>query len=193
MLANHTWDIVSCSPATNVVNDKWIFCHKLKANGTLGQVKAYWVLQNFTLRLGVDYAETFSIVIMPTTVRTILYLDPSRDWTVHHLDVKNVFLHDTLTEMVYCIQPTNFVDSTCPGKVCKLNRSLYGLKQASQALYSRKPPTCLPGFVEAKSNTRVHPWHNGNTVYLLFVYDIVLPHPVPLSSRARSPSYNASS
>lgn len=47
---------------------------------------------------------------------------------IHLLDVKNAFLHVTLTETVYYSQPICFVDSTRPGMVCKLNRSLYGLK-----------------------------------------------------------------
>jgi hypothetical protein len=68
--------------------------------------------------------------------------------------VKNVFLHDTLSETVYCSQPTGFVDSAQLDRVCLLNKSMYGLKQASWAWYSRFSTyiTSL-GFVEAKSDT----------------------------------------
>jgi hypothetical protein len=59
------------------------------------------------------------------------------DWAIHQLDVKNAFLHDTLTETVYFSQPTDFVDAARPVLVCRLKRSLYGLKQASRAWYSR--------------------------------------------------------
>jgi hypothetical protein len=55
---------------------------------------------------------------------------------IHQLDVKNAFLHDTLTEMVYCNQPSGFVDSARSDLVCQLNRSLYGLKQAPRDSYS---------------------------------------------------------
>jgi len=54
----------------------------------------------------------------------------SRDWPVHQFDVKNAFLHGTLDETIYCVQPAGFVDSTRPDFVCLLNKSLYGLKQA---------------------------------------------------------------
>lgn len=62
-------------------------------------------------------------------IRTVLSLALSRHWPVHQLDVNNVFLHGTLTETVYCCQPTGFVDPAHPGLVCHLNKSLYGLKQ----------------------------------------------------------------
>jgi hypothetical protein len=60
-------------------------------------------------------------------------LDLSRDWAIHQLDVKNAFLHGTLTETVYCSQPTGFVDADRLDLVCRLTRSLYGLKQAPRA------------------------------------------------------------
>jgi hypothetical protein len=78
----------------------------------------------------VDYDETFSPVIKPTTIQTLLTLAVSRGCPVHHLDVKNTFLHDTLFETAYCSQPTGFGDPTHPQLVCWLNKSLYDLKQA---------------------------------------------------------------
>jgi hypothetical protein len=133
LLANHTWDLVSCPPGTNVVTSKWLFRHKLTSDGSLDRYKARWVLRGFTQCPGVDYDETFSLVVKFATVRTILSLALSWDWEIHQLDVKNVFLHSTLAETVYYSQPTGFVDEARPVLVCRLNRSLYGLKQASRA------------------------------------------------------------
>jgi hypothetical protein len=96
---------------------------------------------------------------------------------IHQLDVKNAFLHGTLTETVYCSQPTGFVDEAHPDLVCRLNRSLYGLKQAPQAWYSRFASYLASiGFVEAKSDTSRFIYQRGDdTVYLLlYVDDIVL-------------------
>jgi hypothetical protein len=61
-------------------------------------------------------------------VRTIMSLALSQDWLVHRLDVNNAFLHGTLIEIVYCTQTTGFFDLAQPDLVCRLNKSLYGLK-----------------------------------------------------------------
>ena len=106
----------------------------------------------------------------------------SQDWPIHQLDVKNVFLHGTLSETVYCSQPTGFVDSAHPSHVCKLNKSLYGLKQAPRAWYNRFASHLLTlGFVEAKSDTSLFIYRRGtDTVYLLlYVDDIVLTALIP--------------
>jgi hypothetical protein len=81
-----------------------------------------------------------------------------------------------LSETVYCVQPTDFEDSTHPDYVCHLNRSLYGLKQAPRAWYSRFASHLIQlGFVEAKSDTSLFVYHKGaDMVYLLYVDDIVL-------------------
>jgi hypothetical protein len=175
--ANHTWDLVPRHHGTNVVTGKWIFKLKLHADGSLERYKARYVLRGCTQCSRVDYYETFSPVVKPATIRTVLTLALSRDWPVHQLDVKNAFLHDTLTETVYYTQLVGFVDPTHPDMVCKLNKSLYSLKQAPGAWYSRFATfLCLQGFVKAKSDTSLFLLHRApNTVYLLlYVDDIVL-------------------
>jgi hypothetical protein len=175
LLANHTWDLVPHPPGTNVVTGMCLFRHKLTSTGSLNRYKARWVLRGFTQRPGVDYDETFSPIVKFATVRTVLAL--SRDWTIHQLDVKNAFLHGTLTETVYCSQPTGFVDDAHPDLVCRLNRSLYGLKQASRVWYSRFASYLASiGFVKAKSDTSLFIYRRDeDTVYLLlYVNDIML-------------------
>jgi hypothetical protein len=96
---------------------------------------------------------------------------------VHQLNVKNAFLHGTLTEIVYCSQPAGFVDPSCPDLVCRLNKSLYGLKQDPRAWYSRFATFLLTlGFVEAKLDTSLFIYHlaDGVAYLLLYVDDIVL-------------------
>jgi hypothetical protein len=83
----------------------------------------------------IDYDETFNPVVKPAIVRTMLSLAASCSLSVYQLNVKNVFLHGTLSETVYCNQSIGFVDPTQPNRVCHLNKSLYGLKQAPRAWY----------------------------------------------------------
>jgi hypothetical protein len=116
-------------------------------------------------------------VVKSPTVRTVLSLVVSHSLPVHQLDVKNVFLHGTLSETIYCSQPTGFVDPTQSDRVCLLNKSLYGLKQVPQAWYNWFATyiTSL-GFVEVKSDTSLFIFRHGtNTIcFLLYVDDIVL-------------------
>jgi hypothetical protein len=114
LLSNSAWDLVRRPSGANIVTDKWIFKHKLKADGSLDRYKACWVLRGFTQRAGVDYDETFNPVIKHAIVRTVLTLAVSRGWPVHQLDVKNAFLHGTLSETIDCSQPTGFVDPAHP-------------------------------------------------------------------------------
>ena len=110
-----------------------------------------------------DYDETFSPVVKPATVRTVVSLALSRSWPVHQLDVKNAFFHGTLSETVYCSQPAGFVDSSRPDMVCWLNKSLYGLKQAPRAWYSRFDTFLLTlGFTEAKADTSLFIYRRGD-------------------------------
>ena len=116
-------------------------------------------------------------MVKPATVQVVLSLAISQHWPIHQLDVKNAFLHGTLTETVYCVQPSGFVDSSRPNFVCRHNKSLYGLKQAPRAWHTRFATHLLSlGFVEAKSDTSLFTYHRGSdTAYLLlYVDDIVL-------------------
>ena len=164
-------------PASILLLASGFFWHKLHADGSLDRYKARWVLRGFTQRPGLDYDETFSPVVKPVTVRVILSLALSQNWPIHQLDVKNAFLHGTLTETVYCVQPSGFVDSSRPDMVCRLNKSLYGLKQAPRTWHHRFASYLSSiGFVETKSDSSLFIYRRGSdTAYLLlYVDDIVL-------------------
>jgi hypothetical protein len=83
LIVNNTWDIVPRPIGSNVVTGKWIFKHKFNSNGSLEWYKVRWVLHDFTQRPDVDYDETFSLVVKPTAVCTVLSLAVSRSWPVH--------------------------------------------------------------------------------------------------------------
>jgi hypothetical protein len=175
--ANDTWTLVPRLPGVNLVTGKWVFRHKFRSDGSLDRYKARWVVRGFTQRPGIDYGETFSPVVKPATIQAVLTLALSRSWPIHQLDVKNVFLHGTLNETIYCAQPKGFVDSFRPDYVCRLNKSLHGLKQAPRAWHHRFAShiTSL-GFTEVKSDTSLFIYRHGTDMafLLLYVDDIVL-------------------
>nr|GEU77830.1 putative reverse transcriptase domain-containing protein [Tanacetum cinerariifolium] len=117
----------------SLVSRQFISCNKGKS--TLSRYKACLVANGSSQQLGVDFDETFSPVVNPATIHTVLSLAVSRKWSIHQLDVENAFLNDDLSETVYMHQPPSFVDATFPNHVCHLQRSLYGLKQAPHAWF----------------------------------------------------------
>jgi hypothetical protein len=130
LMSNGTWEFVSQPRGSNVITGKWVFLHKYLSDGMFDRYKAHWVLQGFTQLPGVDYDETFSPIMKPTTIHTVLSIGTSCKWSIQRLDVKNTFLHGTLSETTFCSQTSSFTDLAQPNLICHLHKSLYGLKQA---------------------------------------------------------------
>ena len=138
LIKNGTWTLVPHTPSMNVVGcNGYINKIKHKADGTIERYKAHLVTKGFHQQQGIDYGETFSPVVKPTTIRTVLSIAVSRGWSVRQLDVHNVFLHGFFDTQVYMQQPPGFEDVTSPNHVYRLHRSLYGLNHAPWAWFSR--------------------------------------------------------
>ncbi|GJT89632.1 ribonuclease H-like domain-containing protein [Tanacetum coccineum] len=161
----------------NIVRCMWLFHHKFLADGTLSRYKARLVANGSTQVKGIDVDETFSPVVKPGTIRTVLSLAISQHWPVHQLDVKNAFLHGDLAETVYMHQPPGFRDPKHPDHVCLLQRSLYGLKQAPRAWFQRFAAYITTvGFVSSRCDSSLFIYRQGDDTafLLLYVDDIVL-------------------
>ena len=107
------------------------------------------VARDYLQQYGLDYDETFSPMVKPTTVRLLLALAVNYGWDLKQLDVSNAFLHGLLKEEVYMAQPQGYVDPSCSNHVCLLHKALYGLKQTPRAWFERFSTHLLHvGFVD---------------------------------------------
>jgi histone deacetylase 1/2 len=78
LISNGTWTLIPRPPGANVITGKWLFKNKLHPDGSLERRKARWVIRGFNQRAGVDFHQTFSPVVKPASIRTVLHLAASR-------------------------------------------------------------------------------------------------------------------
>ena len=113
-------------PRRKLVQCKWVFQTKVAIDGSTCKYKARLVEKCFSQFQGVDYHESFVPVAKMDSIRLVLEISASKHWEVHHMDVKSSFLHGDLHEEIYMKQPEGYISD--PSLVCKLKKSLYGLK-----------------------------------------------------------------
>lgn len=168
---NATWTLVPLPKGKKPVGCKWVFSIKYKADGSIERYKARLVAKGFTQTYGVDYQETFSPVAKLSTVRVLLSLAVNLDWPLHQLDVKNAFLHGHLKEEIYMDIPLGYMPNYETKVVCKLQRSLYGLKQSPRAWFGRLNLAMKKyGFQQSNADHTLFLKHRQGKVTTLIVY-----------------------
>ena len=128
MKDNEVWDLVELPKGIKTIGCKWIFKTKHDSKGNVERYKARLVAKGYTQKEGIDYKEIFSPVSKKDSLRIVMALVAHFDLELHQMDVKNVFLNGDLHEEVYMDQPEGFQDKGKAHMVCKLKKSIYGLK-----------------------------------------------------------------
>nr|CAJ86192.1 H0306F03.15 [Oryza sativa] len=174
---NHTWELVKLPKENKPIRCKWIFKRKEGMSPSdEARYKARLVAKGYSQIPGIDFNDIFSPVVKHSSIRTLLSIVAMHDYELEQMDVKTAFLHGELEEDIYMEQPEGFV---VPGKenlVCRLKKSLYGLKQSPRQWYKRFDSFMLSQkFRRSNYDSCVYlKVVDGSAIYLLLYVDDML-------------------
>ena len=145
---NDVWELTTLPSGKKTVGSKWVYKVKTGKEGKIERYKARLVAQGYNQKYGSDYDETFCPVVRQESLRTLVALSTQFGLELHHIDVATAFLNGTLEEEVYMSQPKGYEKEGEEHLVCKLKKSIYGLKQSprcwNMALDSQLRKMALP-------------------------------------------------
>jgi hypothetical protein len=174
---NHIWELADLPHGHRAITLKWVFKLKRDEVGAIIKHKARLVARGFLQREGIDFDDAFAPVARMDSVRLLLELAAQEGWRVHHMDVKSAFLNGDLKEEVYVHQPPGFAIPDKEGKVLRLHKALYGLRQAPRAWNAKLDSTLRRmGFEQSLHEAAVYRRGNGGNVLLVGIYvdDLVI-------------------
>ncbi|KAG8474566.1 hypothetical protein CXB51_031309 [Gossypium anomalum] len=180
LVRNNTWTLCPLPAHRITVGCKWIFKVKKKADGNVDRYKARLVAKGFSQHAGIDFRDTFSPVLRAITIITILAVAIMKGWKLRQVDVNNAFLNGELTEDIFMDQPPGFEVLGADGQklVCKLNKALYGLRQALRAWFHTLEHFLIDnlGFSASKADPSLFLRTSATSQVFLMAYvdDIVL-------------------
>ena len=173
---NDVWKLVDLPPGKKAIGSKWVYKVKKGADGSTERYKARLVAQGFTKKYGTDYDQTFCPVVRQESLRVLIALSIQYGLKLHQVDVTTAFLNGNLEEEVYMKQPQGYFDEGEEHLMCKLKKSIYGLKQSSQC-WNTVLDSCLKeiGFTQSTSDPCIYMDAGGDTFYVgVYVDDIIL-------------------
>ena len=176
LYANEVWDLVELPKDRKAVGSKWVFKTKRNANGTVERYKARLVAQGYSQQHGQDYDETFSPVVRFESLRTVIAFAAQHGLKLHQMDVTTAFLNGELKEEVYMRQPEGFTAEGKENLVCKLNKSIYGLKQSPRCWNSALDSYLKKmGFLQVPGDPCLYVSSEGEMfIIAVYVDDILL-------------------
>ncbi|GJY88291.1 retrotransposon protein, putative, ty1-copia subclass [Tanacetum coccineum] len=177
MMDNMVWVLVDLPPGCKTVGSKWIFKKKTDMDGIVHTYQARLVAKGYTQLYKIDYEKMFSLVADIRAIRILISIAAYYDYEIWQMDVKTAFLNGYLDEDIYMVQAEGFVDPNYPRKVCKLQRSIYGLKQASRSWNKRFDKEIKRfGFDQNLDEPCVYQKASGSNVtfFILYVDDIII-------------------
>jgi hypothetical protein len=170
ILSNRTWELIDRPYGCKLVGCKWVFKKKLRPDGTIDMYKARLVAKGYTQKKGEDFFDTYSHVARFTTICVLLSLATSHGMLIHQMDVKTAFLNGELEEEIYMTQSDGFVVKGQEDNVCKLLKSLYGMKQAPKRWHEKFRVTLISAGFSANEVNRcaLSSWW-GSESYIVLV------------------------
>ena len=159
-----------------MVGSKWVYRVKTGADGSVERYKARLVAQGYTQKFGTGYDETFSPVVRMESLRALLALSVQFGLQLHQVDVTTAFLDGELEEEVYMQQPKGFSREGEEHLVCKLKKSIYGLKKSPRCWNTALDKQLKEmGFIQSTSDPCIYVDAGGDTFFIgVYVDDIVL-------------------
>lgn len=118
-----------------VLSKKWVFRVKRDVNGGITRFKARWVVRGYLQQFGIDFDQTFTVVVKSMAFRVLFTIAAYYDLDIDQINVKTAFLYGIINQLVYVQIPKRSENFTNKGMVCKLLKALYGLKQIPRLWY----------------------------------------------------------
>ncbi|XP_053968779.1 uncharacterized protein LOC128870209 [Anastrepha ludens] len=171
LMKNNTWELVEKPSNKNVIGCKWVFAVKRNQEGVVERYKARLVANGCAQKINVDITDTYAPVVRHSTVRILLALAAKYKLLVNHVDIAAAYLNGELTDEIYMKQPPMFGDKRNGDLVCRIKKSIYGLKQAGREWNKKVTDILLTmGCLRCKADTCVYIKRAGSNINLIGLY-----------------------